>query len=198
MAFWDRFLERVNALPGVESAAVTISLPPHLLMLSNPFTVEGQPYDHSRPLQLAEEMSVSPNYFHTLGLAMIAGRTFNNADRSSGQAVLIINRTMAQKFFPGQDPVGKRIQTGDPDPRSPWETIIGVVGDAKYSGLDSAPTPQLYVPYTARGWTSFSRTMYLVVHARGGDPLALQPAKWRTFDAALKRRSSTVTLLASL
>src|SRR5207248_10862750 len=112
-------------------------------------------------------------------------RTFNDSDRTSGRSVLIINKSTAERYFPGVDPIGKRLQTGDPDPTSPWETIIGVVGDVKYSGLDSGPTPQLYVPYSNEGWASFSRQMYLVVRSKG-DPLSIVPAI-RTQLAALDR-----------
>jgi putative ABC transport system permease protein len=175
-AFWDQLLRRINTLPGVESASLTLSLPPHLLVLTNPFTVEGQPYDRSRPLQLAEEMTISSGHFRTLGVPLLAGRDFQDADRTSGrQEAIIINRALAEKFFPGQDPVGKRLQTGDPDPSSPWEPIVGVVGDVKYSGLEATPTPQLYKLYTTQGWTGFSRAMYVVIRTKG-DPLSVAPA----------------------
>jgi putative ABC transport system permease protein len=82
---------------------------------------------------------------------------------------------MAKKYFPDQDPVGRRIQTGDPDPRSPWETIVGVVGDVKYSGLDAQPAPTLYVPYNENGWIMWSRDMYLVVRTPL-EPAAIVPA----------------------
>jgi putative ABC transport system permease protein len=183
--FWDQLLQRLNATPGIDSAAITLSAPPDLLFLTNPFTIEGQPYDPKRPLQLAEEMTVSSNYFQTLHVPILAGRTFNDSDRTSGRSVLIINKSMAERYFPGVDPIGKRLQTGDPDPTSPWETIIGVVGDVKYSGLDSGPTPQLYVPYSRQGWASFSEQMYLIVRAKG-DPLSVVPAI-RTQLAALDR-----------
>jgi putative ABC transport system permease protein len=91
----------------------------------------------------------------------LKGRFFTDADRTT--PVLIINETMAKKYFPTQDPIGKRIQTGDPDPKSQWETVVGMVGNVKYSGLDADPSPTLYVPYTEQGWTGWSRNMSLVV-----------------------------------
>src|SRR5262249_19235974 len=127
--FWDEFLPRVGTVPGVRSATVTLSLPPNLLALTNPFTAEGQSYDKGRPLQLAEEMTVSPEYFTTLGVPVLAGRSFQPSDRDSKLDPIIINRTTAEKYFPGQDPIGRKIQTGDPRPAAPTETIIGVVGD---------------------------------------------------------------------
>jgi len=82
---------------------------------------------------------------------------------------------MAKQFFGNKDPIGRRIQTGDPDPKAPWETIVGVVGDVKYSGLDSVPGPTLYVPYNENGWVMWSREMYLVVRS-GGNASDLVPA----------------------
>src|SRR5205823_1615352 len=116
-----------RVLPGVEGAAVTLSLPPNQLVLTNPFTVRGQAYDPKRPLPLAEEMTVSADYFSTLGVRLISGRTFNNSDRTSGHRVMVINRSMATHYFPGQDPIGREVQTGDPDPSAPSDTIIGLV-----------------------------------------------------------------------
>ena len=171
--FWQQFLEKVQSLPGVKAAGVTMSIPPNLLEISNPFTVEGQGYDRNRRLQLAEEMTVSPDYFRSLGIPLLRGRFFSRSDKVEGDKdpmIVIINETMAKQYFGDKDPIGRRIQTGDPDPNSPWETIVGVVGDVKYSGLDSAPAPTLYVPYNENGWVMWSREMYLVVCSSGNAP----------------------------
>jgi putative ABC transport system permease protein len=176
--FWKQFLEKVQSLPGVTAAGISMSLPPNLLAITNPFTVEGQGYDRNRQLQLAEEMTVSSGYFRALGVPLLKGRLFNDSDRVEKQGdpmLLVINETLAKKYFPNQDPIGKRIQTGDPDPRSPWEAIIGVVGDVKYSGLDAEPSPTLYVPYNEQGWVMWSSEMYLVVRTPL-DSAAIVPA----------------------
>ena len=168
--FWQQFLEKVQLLPGVKVAGITMSLPPNLLEITNPFTVEGQGYDRHRQLQLAEEMTVSPDYFRALGIPLMKGRFFSPSDRVEGgkdPMIVIINQTMSRQYFSGKDPIGRRIQTGDPDPNSPWETIVGVVGDVKYSGLDSGPGPTIYVPYNENGWVGWSREMYLVVRCTG-------------------------------
>jgi len=89
--------------------------------------------------------------------------------------IVIINEAMARQYFNGKDPIGGRIQTGDPNPTSPWETIVGVVGDVKYSGLDSAPGPTIYVPYNENAWGGWSREMYVVVRG-SGSPTELVPA----------------------
>lgn len=168
--FWQQFLERVQSLPRVKAAGITMSLPPNLLEISNPFTVEGQGYDRQRRLQLAEEMTVSPDYFHALGIPLMKGRFFSPADRVEGDKdpmIVVINETMAKQYFGSKDPIGRRIQTGDPDPKSRWETIVGVVGDVKYSGLDAGPQPTIYVPYNENAWVGWSHEMYLVVRASG-------------------------------
>lgn len=167
--FWRQFLEKVQALPDVKAVGITMSLPPNLLAITNPFTVEGQDYDRHRRLQLAEEMSVSPDYFRTLGIPLIRGRFFSTSDRVEGEKdpmIVIINETMAKQYFGAKDPIGSRIQTGDPNPSSPWETIVGVVGDVKYSGLDSPSEPAIYVPYNENSWAGWAREMYLVVKSR--------------------------------
>jgi putative ABC transport system permease protein len=169
--FWRQFLEKVQTLPGVKAAGISMSLPPNLLAITNPFTVEEQGYDRNRQLQLAEEMTVSPDYFPSLGIPLIKGRFFSPSDRVEGEKdpmIVIINQTMAKQYFGGNDPIGRRIQTGDPTPGAPWETIVGVVGDVKYSGLDSPPGPTLYVPYNENGWALWSSQMYLVVRSNEG------------------------------
>ena len=172
--FWLQFLERVQELPGVQAAGITLSLPPNLLAITNPFTLESQGIDPSRPMQLAEEMCVSRDYFKALGIPLVRGRFFTDNDRADSHTI-IINEEVARRFFPQRDPIGKRLQTGDPDPAAPWETIIGVAGNVKYSGLDSLPTPQLYVPFNAAGWVSWSHSMYLAIRT-SGDPVSLVPA----------------------
>ncbi len=177
-SFWKQFLAKVESTPGVTSAGASMSIPPNLLEITNPFTVEGQGYDRGRLLQLAEEMTVTPDYFRALGIPLMKGRFFSESDQveqDNDPMIVIINETMAKKYFPGQDPVGKRIQTGDPDPKSSWETIVGVVGDVKYSGLDAQPAPTLYVPYNESGWVMWAREMYVVVRTPLS-PAAIVPA----------------------
>ena len=168
--FWKQFLEKLQMLPGVKAAGITMSLPPNLLEITNPFTVEGQGYDRHRKLQLAEEMSVSPDYFRALRIPLIKGRFFSPSDRVEEEKdpmIVIINETMAKQYFGTNDPIGGRIQTGDPNPSSPWETIVGVVGDVKYSGLDAGREPTIYVPYNENAWAGWAREMYLVVRSSG-------------------------------
>jgi putative ABC transport system permease protein len=172
-AFYDQLLERVEHLPNVASAGTTLSLPPNLLNLMNPFWVPGMPTAPGTNQPMAVETTVSPGYFRTLGVSLLRGRLFDDSDRGRKDGILIINETMARRYFRDQDPVGQKIKTGDAGPKTPWETIVGVVSDVKYTGLDTAPEPTLYVPYFEQGWTSFSREMFLVVRATG-DPKSLE------------------------
>ena len=172
--FYRQLLERLEALPGVQSAGISMSLPPNLLALTNPFRTPAEPIVPGKELHAAEEIAVSPGYFRTLGVPLIGGRFFVDADRARSDQILIINQTLARQYFPNQDPVGQRLQTGDADERSPWETIVGVVGDVKYQGLDAKPEPTIYVPYFEKGWTSWSREMFLVLRTTSSE--ALMPA----------------------
>jgi putative ABC transport system permease protein len=168
-AFQRQLLQRVQALPGVESASVSMALPPNLLIMRNPFAVEGPAPPPGQSLPLAEQVLVSPDYFRTLGIQQLAGRAFTDADDAGAPQVVIINETLARQYFPQQDPVGKRLQTGDYSPNGPWLTIVGVVADVKYSGLNDPPQPALYTSFQQNLWW---RSMFLAVKA-GGDPLGL-------------------------
>ena len=165
-AFYDQLLERVSNSPGVEGAAITLSLPPNLLELTNPFHIEGHPEEPGHPDPAVPEIPISDGYFRTLGVPLYRGRFFNNADRVPGTHVLIVNETMARRYFPGGDAVGKRVSTGEYDPKAELYTIVGVVGDVKYEGLDSADQPAMYVPYHDSGWSPwFVHNMYVVARS---------------------------------
>jgi putative ABC transport system permease protein len=168
-AFQRQLLQRVQALPGVQAASVSMSLPPDLPIMRNPFADEGQPPSPGQSFPLDEQLLVSPDYFRTLGIQQRAGRAFTDADDANAPQVVIINEALARQYFPNQDPVGKRLQTGDYSPTGPWLTIVGVVADVKYSGLNEAAQPALYTPFQQNLWW---RSMYLAVKAVG-DPLGL-------------------------
>jgi putative ABC transport system permease protein len=174
IAFYDQLLERINGSPGVESSAVALSLPPNLLALTNPFHIEGRPEAPGQPAPAIPEIPISDGYFRALGVPLLRGRYFTPADRAAGAHFLIINENMARHYFPGEDPVGKRLQTGEYDPKAPWETIVGVVGNVKYEGLDTQDTPAMYVPFHDSGWCPwFVRSMFIVVRGSSStDPAA--------------------------
>jgi predicted permease len=166
-AFQQQLLQRVQSLPDVEAVAASMSLPPDLLMMHNPFVVEGRPPAPGQSQPTAEQLLISPDYFRTLGIRLNAGRPFTDADDGAAPKVVIVNETMARQHFPDQDAVGKRIQTGDYDPAGQWVTVVGVVNDVKYTGLQEKPQPTMYTPFLQGLWW---RSLYLSVRT-SGDPL---------------------------
>jgi len=165
-SFYQQLLERVNNSPGVVAASITMSLPPNLLELTNPFHPEGKPETPGQPAPAIGEIPVGTDYFATLGIPLFRGRLFSDQDRSPATHVLVINENMARQYFPDQDPLGTRVQTGEYNPKGDWYTIVGVVGNVKYEGLGAKDQPTMYVPYFDSGWCPwFVREMYFVVRS---------------------------------
>jgi putative ABC transport system permease protein len=166
VSFYEQLLDRLKNSPGIENAAISLSLPPNLLELTNPFHIEGHPDLPGEPAPAVPEIPISDSYFRTLGVPLFTGRFFSDADRSTGTHVLIINQNMAQRYFPAQDPIGKRVQTGESNPKAAWYTIVGVVGNVKYEGLGEKDQATMYVPYFDSGWCPwFVQSLYIVVRS---------------------------------
>jgi putative ABC transport system permease protein len=175
-AFFPRLLERIQALPGVRSAAVSNSLPPDTSDYSDNFEIEGHLVEAAQPPPIAYMILVSPDYFRTFGIPLRSGRYFSAADAGTAQRVSIISETTARQFFPNEDPIGKRItEKGQ---------IVGVVGDVKYTGLADAMQPAIYEPLSqAPSWDVF-----VSVKTDVADPLSLAAAvrgELKLLDAAL-------------
>jgi putative ABC transport system permease protein len=139
MRAYSEYLEKLAAVPGVDSAAVVNGAPIHGAV-QTVFSIEGLPGDTaSRTRQTAMWQRVSPDYFRTLRIPLHAGRTFRGVDTLSGPAVVIVNQEFVRRFLPNRDPIGQRIGSGR------QLTIVGVVGDVRIAGLKTAPEPQVYV-----------------------------------------------------
>jgi putative ABC transport system permease protein len=168
-AFYQQVLAQISAIPGVESASVATAVPYSDGQSYHPFTGDGVSFaEDMGHIALAE--SISPNYFQTLHLPLLQGREFTDADGRNAQRVAVISRPMAERYWPGQNPIGKRIKGGQPDSKNPWLTIVGVVSDAKYNPyfqVDGA----VYVPYAQNADVNAE---FLLRTA--GDPLSLVPA----------------------
>jgi putative ABC transport system permease protein len=153
LGFYDGLLERVKALPGVESAAMITFLPLTFPGGSSLFSVEGRAAPPAGEEPLAVNRSVTPDYFRTMGIPLVSGRVFDSKDRQDSQPVVIINRAMAERYWPGEEPVGKRLKLGYANSPSPWATIVGVIGDVRQFELIRDSKPEMYRPYTQeRGW----------------------------------------------
>ncbi len=144
-AFYQRILEAVERRPEIQSAAILFPNPIEGRNASGTFTIEGQPRLRRADRPFAALGSVSANYFRTLGIPLIEGRTFTERDRDPAPAAAIVNATLVRRYFAGEDPIGKRVRFGESD--EDWMTIVGVVGDSHNAGLDESPTPLLYLPY---------------------------------------------------
>ena len=171
-AFYGPLLDRLSALPGVDSAGLVLLRPlADPIGWDYPFTVEGQTPEAQARNPHANYEAISPNYFSTMTIPLVDGRIFNNADGPDAGQVAIVSASMARRFWPNQSAIGKRLKAGPPDSKQPWKTVVGVVGDVRYREW-TAVRADFYVPYTQ--W-NFGR-MDLVVRAGGPDPLGVVPA----------------------
>jgi len=139
--FQDALMDRLGALPGVESAAYARVTPlGYGTYSSTPIAVDGyQPSLDERPA--IEYNHVSPGYFATLGIRVLSGREFIRADDENAPLVAIVNRTMVARYWAGQDPIGRRLQV-----KGRWARVVGVAADSKYESIRETPIPFFYVP----------------------------------------------------
>jgi putative ABC transport system permease protein len=149
--FYDSLLDRVRRLPGVESAAMITFLPLTFPGGSSLFTAEGRPAPPAGEEPLAVTRSNTPDYFRTMGISLITGRVFDQRDRQDSQPVAVINRAMAERYWPGEDPVGRRLKIGYASSNLPWLTIVGIVGDVRQFELTRESKPEMYTPHTQQG-----------------------------------------------
>ncbi|HEY3040201.1 MAG TPA: ABC transporter permease [Pyrinomonadaceae bacterium] len=169
-AFYDEVLARTKALPGVVSAGYTTSVPLQWPGGANGFTIDG-PQPPPNVATNAIHRQVSADYFQTLGVPLREGRYFDNRDDQNAQPVVIVNETMARKYWPSESALGKRIKFGE----GPWITIVGVVTDVREMGVDQPVKGEMYLPY--RQMTTFPayKPRDLVIRA-SGNPLELVAA----------------------
>lgn len=147
MAFFDRVIQRAGILPGVRSVGAATFLPVSGQGGILHFNIQNRPPKSPHDYITANYRAISPDYLRTLGIPLVQGRMFTNADREGAPAVVLINATMAKTYFPNESPLGKHLQLGAiPDKDIPWMEIVGVIGDVKQSLASEAPT-EMYVPY---------------------------------------------------
>jgi putative ABC transport system permease protein len=176
--FYDQVLERVKNLPGVEAAGVTTYLPLTSGAGAHGFTIEGRPAPPPDRLPWARYRMISPDYFRVLGVPLLKGRSFDAQDTPGSAPVIVISKTMAERYWPGEDPIGKRIKMGYADSNDPWASVIGVVADARHVDLRNVIEPFMYSTYQQMGSLSFLPPQDLAVRT-AGDPLSLAAAARR-------------------
>ncbi len=143
-AFFEQFFERLSTLPGVQAVGGTQSLPFYGDYILG-FGIEGRPEPPPGEMPSTNYYAVSPGYFKAMGISLLRGRLFTERDREGTPNVAVINETMARRFFPDEDPIGQRIQVTQ-GPRD-FAEIVGIVGDVKQYGLDTAAPAQTYEPF---------------------------------------------------
>jgi putative ABC transport system permease protein len=167
-AFYQTLLDRIEALPGVQSAAVTSRLPAGGagFGLGRVFLREGQPEPPASSDYPAQWTVVSPDYFRTLGIHLRRGRAFTSQDDGRSTPVIVISERLAEQMFPEENPIGRRIRSWRDE--NLYREVVGVVGDVRYLGLTDRPRAAVYVPHAQDAWG----TMMLAVKT-AGPPLAI-------------------------
>ncbi|MDT4897638.1 MAG: hypothetical protein QOH25_2715 [Acidobacteriota bacterium] len=147
LRFYDEMFRRVRSLPGVEAAGTTHSLPLGGSDSTRPFIIADTPPPDPGTEPGADYSVISPDYFRALGIPVVRGREFNETDNAGAPGVVLINQSLARRYWKNEDPVGKRLRQGAVSGESPWLTIIGIVGDVRHGGLDREPKPEMYFSY---------------------------------------------------
>jgi predicted permease len=145
-AFLLEVLRRVSTLPGVERATIggNDSLPMNSGRNNSPFAIEGRPTESDQG-PIADIALTDTDYFSTLEVPLITGRTFTDADTNKTQQVVVIDQTLARRYWPNESPLEQHLKLGQ-NPQNPWVTIVGVVGDIKSDGFDAPSVPHVYMP----------------------------------------------------
>jgi putative ABC transport system permease protein len=178
VVFADEAVSRLQGLPGVRQAALTTALPigDRDVDFSASFSIEGRIPKDAGSKYLATVRRVSPSYFETMGIRLMEGRGFTAADRADAPGVVVLSRKMADQYWPGESPVGKRLKAGDYNSSSPWLTVVGVVSDIKDAGLQGDLAPIWYRPY-AQHEDKSARYIALLVRAHGDPSALIQPVR---------------------
>jgi putative ABC transport system permease protein len=169
LAFYEEVLRRARGVPGVETAALTDSLPPDRQGDADTFGIEGQPLAPGELNPVISDVTVGPDYFQALRIPLIKGRYFTGHDKQESTPVAIVSEGFARRFLPNQEPLGKRIKQSGPGFGDKWMEIVGVVGNVKYLGLTVDTDPAYYMPFAQ----TYGPRMFLAVRSSGdAAPLA--------------------------
>jgi len=165
-AFYERLLERLEALPGVDSAAIANGLPPKRPVDANNTVFEGLPEPPpNEPYNVDFWQFVSPDFFTTLEISLVEGELFDAGDMEGAPPVAIVNQTTVEIFWPDENPIGQRVKSVLPN--YPWHRVIGVIKDVKQAGLDAPAGTEIYFSYPQTPSTQHftPRTMYVILRS---------------------------------
>jgi len=171
-AFYDDLESRLEALPGAEAVGLGSSVLLPALPRSASLSVEGRPPldPNVRNVPVPYD-TITPGFFTTLKIPLIRGRLFTDADNSTARRVVVVNESLVRRFFPDGDALGKNVTFGNPDSRTSWATIVGIVGDTRRGGVNREPWAEVYYPLAQAP----DSRMYALIRTTG-DPVALMSA----------------------
>ena len=169
--FYDQAVQKLQSLPGVESAAAVSSVPGSWNWNYTQYNAERQPPPAPGELRSTVEQSVTPDFLRTLQVPLLKGRSLGAEDGPAAPLVVVVSQKMARRVWPNQDPIGKRIRFGRAESDEPWRTVVGVVGDIEHSPWDQELPLVTYFPLAQLPQASSS-----FVVRTSGDPLMLAAA----------------------
>jgi putative ABC transport system permease protein len=165
--YYSEVAQRISRLPGVQSVGMINYLPLRGNVFAWALAIQGRDMSPGAAAPQAEYRVVAGDLFSALGIRIKSGRGFEERDNREAPPVAVINETMARRYWPGEDPIGKQLRLGGPLAMFPWLTVIGVVSDVRYGEVEAAPEPTMYQPLSqARGGS-----LYVVVRTNG-NPMA--------------------------
>ena len=159
--FFKHLVERMRHLPGVEAASATGTLPLSGNNWGRSLTVEGHQVLSVGQADVIQHTVVTPGYFRTMGIALLAGRDFTDADNKDAPNVTIVDERLARHYWPNESPIGKRVRFGPPEDNEPWHTVIGVVSTVRHQRVQEDTRQSVYLPHQkipVTGMTLVART----------------------------------------
>jgi predicted permease len=175
----ERIEETLRSIPGVVAVGATTHLPLSGADSRRGVGIEGREPTPDVPTR-AHTRSVTPDYFSAMGITIREGRAFTSADRAGALPVVVVNETMARRYWPDASPIGKRVMLGGTDI---WREVVGLAGDVRHWGLDSAVNPELYLPQAQQPWPALT-----FIVRTSGNPTSITAAvreRMRAIDPAL-------------
>ncbi len=154
--FFKQLVERVRSLPGVQAAAATATLPLSGGNWGRSLTVEGYPVLPVGQAPMIQHTVVTPGYFRTMGISLLAGRDFTDADAKGSPDVTIVDERLAREYWPNDTPIGKRVRFGPPEDNEPWHTVIGVVSAVRHQRVQEDTRKSVYLPHLKMPVTGMS------------------------------------------